>query len=209
MNKNIIVTGVLTLLTLGFAIGAYNSYTEVTSIKSEIEAVKDRTSALSQQSQTEKNNTSTSNSEVKGVDITDNRESAYKGNSQTAVLMDDLSAILTYKNGEDLKKSYAKYKTFIQGDVWGDLYGKSKSTGKPAIDQFAKQIDTLEKTGSVEDDVRIVTVGDNFLVTLTAKQGGNASAGAVNGENIYEFLAKPTDNGFNVKLERQLVKVDN
>ena len=208
LNKNIIITGVLAVATLGFAIGSYQTYTQVNTLKSEITAANDSTAALKTQKQTSKNITR-SDPNAPTIKITDTRESMYKGDTQTAVLMDSLENILTYKSGKDLKVSYTKYKDSIKGSVWKDLYGTVKSTGEPAIVEFAAQIDTLKKTGSVNDDIQIVSVGDKYIVTLTAEQGGDASAGAVNGSNIYEFEATPIEGGFSVKLAKQLARVDN
>lgn len=208
MNKNIIITGILTIATLGLAFGAYQQYNKINELKSEISATNDRASALNVQKQTASTVTHNDHSSA-GVEIVDNRESAYKGNSQTAVLVSAIKDSLTYTSGDSLKAAYAKRKDFLTGTIWNDLYGTVKSTGAPAIDQFASQIDTAKKTGSVEDDIQLVSIDGKYYVTLTARQGGDASAGAVNGSNIYEFEATPKSEGFDVKLLHQLVKVDN
>lgn len=209
MNKQILINGVLTVASLGLLIGTYSNYNTVTKLKSEADSINERASALTIQSQ-KSSNVHHSTTDIKGVTITDDRASAYTGNAQTAVLVNALTDALTYNNGDDLKAAYAKYKDTLQGSVWSDLYGKVKSTGEPAINQFAAQIDSAKKTGSVQDSVSLVSIdGGKYSVILTADQGGDSSAGAVNGSNIYEFVATPTDNGFDVKLQQQLVKVDN
>ncbi len=207
MNKNIIITGIMTIATLGIAFGAYQQSNKINEIKSEISATNDRAAALNVQKQTASNVTHADHSSA-GVEIVDNRESAYKGNSQTAIIVDAIKDSLTYNSGDALKETYAKHKGFLTGSIWKDLYGTVKSTGDPAINQFAAQIDNAKKTGSVKDDIQLVSMGGKYYVTLTAHQGGDASAGAVNGSNIYEFEATPKGEGFDVKLLHKLVNID-
>lgn len=133
------------------------------------------------------------------------QNSAYAADTQSGKLVEMITSSLTYANGNDLRTAYDKNKSNLTGSFWSDVYGKLKSSGEPAINAFASEIDTLNKTSKANQATLTKANDGSYTIILTVTQGGNKSSGATHGSSIYQFVSKPTETGFDTTLTNILI----
>lgn len=199
------LTVVSALVTIVALVVALVNYQTIAKLKADQQVISDRIARKSNTNLVTNQNKDTTNQPI-GTPTVDNsfeitsQNSAYAADTQSGKLVNLLTESLTYSKGSDLRQSFDKNKSILTGSIWSDIYGKLKSTGEPAINAFASEIDTLKKTSKVSQVNLTKNSDGTYMIILTVTQGGDKAAGAVNGSSIYQFQAKPTETGFETTL---------
>lgn len=197
-----VVSSLVTIFALGIA---FVNYQTISKLKADRQVISDRIARKSNTNLVTNQDKDTPSHPI-GTPTVDNsfkitsQNSAYASDTQSGKLVNLLTESLTYSKGSDLRQSFDKNKSSLTGSIWHDIYGKLKSTGEPAINAFASEIDTLKKTSKVSQVNLTKNSDGTYTIILTVTQGGDKAAGAVNGSSIYQFQAKPTETGFETTL---------
>lgn len=200
-----VLTVVSALVTIVALVVTLVNYQTIAKLKADQQVISDRIARKSNTNLVTNQNKDTTNQPI-GTPTVDNsfeitsQNSAYAADTQSGKLVNLLTESLTYSKGSDLRQSFDKNKSILTGSIWSDIYGKLKSTGEPAINAFASEIDTLKKTSKVSQVNLTKNSDGTYMIILTVTQGGDKAAGAVNGSSIYQFQAKPTETGFETTL---------
>lgn len=199
------LTVVSLLVTTVSLVVTFVNYQTISKLKADQQVISDRLARKSNTNLVTNQNKATT-SQPTGTPTVDNsfnitsQNSAYASDTQSGKLVNLLTESLTYSKGSDLRQSFDKNKNNLTGSIWRDVYGKLKSTGEPAINAFASEIDTLKKTSKVSQVNLTKNLDGTYMIILTVTQGGDKAAGAVNGSSIYQFQAKPIESGFETTL---------
>ena len=199
------LTVVSLLVTTVSLVVTFVNYQTISKLKADQQVISDRLARKSNTNLVTNQNKATT-SQPTGTPTVDNsfkitsQNSAYASDTQSGKLVNLLTESLTYSKGSDLSQSFDKNKNSLTGSIWRDVYGKLKSTGEPAINAFASEIDTLKKTSKVSQVNLTKNLDGTYMIILTVTQGGDKASGAVNGSSIYQFQAKPTETGFETTL---------
>ncbi len=199
------LTVVSLLVTTVSLVVTFVNYQTISKLKADQQVISDRLARKSNTNLVTNQNKATT-SQPTGTPTVDNsfnitsQNSAYASDTQSGKLVNLLTESLTYSKGSDLRQSFDKNKNSLTGSIWRDVYGKLKSTGEPAINAFASEIDTLKKTSKVSQVNLTKNLDGTYMIILTVTQGGDKASGAVNGSSIYQFQAKPTESGFETTL---------
>lgn len=199
------LTVVSLLVTTVSLVVTFVNYQTISKLKADQQVISDRLARKSNTNLVTNQNKATT-SQPTGTPTVDNsfkitsQNSAYASDTQSGKLVNLLTESLTYSKGSDLRQSFDKNKNSLTGSIWRDVYGKLKSTGEPAINAFASEIDTLKKTSKVSQVNLTKNLDGTYMIILTVTQGGDKASGAVNGSSIYQIQAKPTESGFETTL---------
>ena len=199
------LTVVSLLVTTVSLVVTFVNYQTISKLKADQQVISDRLARKSNTNLVTNQDKDTTSQPI-GTPTVDNsfkitsQNSAYASDTQSGKLVNLLTESLTYSKGSDLRQSFDKNKSSLTGSIWLDIYGKLKSTGEPAINAFASEIDTLKKTSKVSQVNLTKNSDGTYMIILTVTQGGDKATGAVNGSSIYQFQAKPTETGFETTL---------